>query len=89
MGPTKRKMKFLADEVMQRHPTLKLETKVIEGNAANVLEEASKGADLLVVGNRGLGGISGLLVGSVGMHCVSHAPCPVVVLREKSEKETN
>jgi nucleotide-binding universal stress UspA family protein len=89
LGPTKRKMKFLADEVMQRHPTLKLETKVIEGNAANVLEEASKGADLLVVGNRGLGGISGLLVGSVGMHCVSHAPCPVVVLREKSEKETN
>jgi nucleotide-binding universal stress UspA family protein len=89
LGPTKSKMKFLANDVMQRHPTLELETQVVEGDAAKVLEEASKGADLLVVGNRGLGGFSGLLVGSVGMHCVSHASCPVLVLRRKSEKETD
>lgn len=87
-APTKRKLEHLAREVKKGHPKLILETQVIEGSAAKALEEASQGADLLVVGNRGLGGVSGLLVGSVGMHCVSHAPCPVVVLRAKTVHES-
>jgi nucleotide-binding universal stress UspA family protein len=55
--------------------------RVIEGHAARVLVEASGGADLLVVGSRGHGGFTGLLLGSVGEHVVTHAPCPVVVVR--------
>ena len=51
------------------------------GHPATVLLEAAVGADLLVVGNRGHGGFSQALLGSVGQHCVQHAPCPVVVVR--------
>jgi nucleotide-binding universal stress UspA family protein len=60
---------------------VKLETSVVEGGAAAVLLEAAQGADLLVVGSRGRGGFSGLLLGSVSQQCLHHAPCPVVVVR--------
>lgn len=50
------------------------------GQPAEVLCAESRGADLLVVGSRGLGGFRGLLLGSVGQQCVQHAPCPVVVV---------
>ncbi|MDP3973124.1 MAG: universal stress protein [Candidatus Nanopelagicales bacterium] len=39
------------------------------------------GADLIVVGSRGLGGFRGVLLGSVSQRCVSHAQCPVVIVR--------
>ena len=52
-----------------------------EGHPAFSLIEQAKDADLLVVGTRGHGGFVGLLLGSVGEHCVTHAPCPVVVVR--------
>ena len=54
---------------------------VVEGNAAQVLLDASDGADLLVVGSRGHGGFTEALLGSVSQHCVHHAHCPVVVIR--------
>jgi len=48
---------------------------------ADVLLEQSEGADMLVVGSRGLGGFVGLVVGSVSQQCLHHAKCPVVVVR--------
>lgn len=54
---------------------------VVSERPATALLERARGADLLVVGSRGAGGFRGLLVGSVSLHCVSHAPCPVVVVR--------
>ena len=58
-----------------------VQTSVLEGHAAQVLVKASKGADMLVVGNRGFGGFDGLLLGSVSGHCATHAPCSVVIIR--------
>jgi nucleotide-binding universal stress UspA family protein len=52
---------------------------VRSGGAAAVLCEVAKGADLLVVGARGLGGFRGLLLGSVTHQVVAHSPCPVLV----------
>lgn len=54
---------------------------LVAGNPAEVLTEESAGAALLVVGSRGIGGLRGLVVGSVSMQCVSYAHCPVVVVR--------
>ncbi|HEY2506630.1 MAG TPA: universal stress protein [Streptosporangiaceae bacterium] len=51
------------------------------GHPAKVLVDESRTADLLVVGNRGHGAFTGMLLGSVSMYCVSNAACPVVVVR--------
>lgn len=59
-----------------------MKNKIMKGNAAQVLVEESAGADLLVVGNRGFGGFVEALLGSTGQHCVHHATCPVVVIRD-------
>ena len=53
----------------------------VEGRPASALVEAAQGADLLVVGSRGLGGFKELVLGSVSHQVASHAPCPVVIHR--------
>ena len=60
---------------------LTVERKLVYGRAAQVLIDESKDADLLVVGSRGHGGFTGMLLGSVSTHCVTHAACPVTVVR--------
>lgn len=54
--------------------------QAIAGVPAEELLNSSAGADLLVVGSRGHGGFSRLLLGSVSSQCVHHATCPVVVV---------
>jgi len=43
---------------------------------------AAKSADLLVVGSRGHSRFAAVLLGSVGQHCVQHADCPVLIVRD-------
>jgi nucleotide-binding universal stress UspA family protein len=64
---------------------LEIEKKVVEGQAAPVLVEAARDASMLVVGSRGLGGFSGLLLGSVSQQCAHHATCTLVIVREESD----
>jgi nucleotide-binding universal stress UspA family protein len=54
--------------------------RVLEGDAGQTLESESKDATMLVVGRRGHGAISHLVLGSVSRHVVAHAHCPVVVV---------
>jgi nucleotide-binding universal stress UspA family protein len=64
-------------------PDVEVLPRVVEGRAGPVLVDAAEGAELLVVGCRGHGGLAEALLGSVGQFCVRHAPCPVVIIRGK------
>jgi nucleotide-binding universal stress UspA family protein len=65
---------------------LAVETAVVDGRPGEVLAAAAAEsfADLIVVGNRGLGPAGSALLGSVSAHLVDHAPCPVLVARSPS-----
>ncbi len=58
-----------------------IDRQVVEGPAGRILVAAAAGAELLVLGTRGHGRITGLLLGSVSQYVTAHAPCPVVITR--------
>jgi len=55
-------------------------TEIRPGAPAQVLVDESRSADLLVVGSRGHGGFTGLLLGAVSSQCAEHAACPVLIV---------
>lgn len=65
-----------------------VETAIREGDPRSVIidEAGSWSADLIVLGSHGYKGIKRLLLGSVALSVVSHAPCSVEVVRRKQEK---
>ncbi|MDM8084538.1 universal stress protein [Cellulomonas cellasea] len=65
----------------ERGARLEVSWEVTEGPAPHVLAQASTGADLVVVGARGRGGLAGLLLGSVSRNVVRRSHCPVLVTR--------
>ncbi|MEV0804531.1 universal stress protein [Kribbella sp. NPDC050281] len=70
----------VAETVRLQHPALQVETSLVGGAAVPALLEEAGHARLVVLGSRGLGGWSGLLVGSVAVQVTTHAPCPVIVI---------
>ena len=61
-------------------PQVACEGEAIEGHPAAVLLKEAEQADMIVVGSRGHGGFTGLMLGSVSQQVVHHALCPVVVV---------
>ncbi|MDW8803777.1 universal stress protein [Streptomyces scabiei] len=64
-----------------RHPDVEITVEQLMGRASEVLVAAAKDSELLVLGSRGLTGLGGFLVGSVGQAVVAHAETPVVLVR--------
>jgi nucleotide-binding universal stress UspA family protein len=57
-----------------------VDVQAVEGPAGEVLVRQAEGAELLVVGGRGHSTLAEVLFGSIALHCVLHAPCPVMVV---------
>ncbi|MFF5234883.1 universal stress protein [Dactylosporangium sp. NPDC000521] len=64
-----------------KYPDVDVRHCTVRGNPAPVLKRLSHGAELMVVGSRGRGGFTGLLLGSVSQALIHHAACPVAVVR--------
>ncbi|GHE55671.1 universal stress protein [Streptomyces capitiformicae] len=78
---TKRIPREAAEGLRLRHPGLDVTTEQASGRPSEVLADAAKDAELLVLGSRGLSGIGGFMVGSVGLAVVAHTERPVVLVR--------
>ncbi|MGC0208702.1 universal stress protein [Streptomyces levis] len=70
-----------AEGLRLRHPGVAVEMEHIHGRPVETLTEAAGRAELLVLGSRGLSGLGGFLVGSVGMAVIAHTDTPVVLVR--------
>ena len=70
-----------AERSSSRHRGLVVAGEALQGQAGDVLGSASRNAGLVVVGSRGLGGFSGLVLGSVSHHVIHSCACPVMVVR--------
>ncbi|PXY30343.1 universal stress protein [Prauserella sp. PE36] len=75
------------DAVREDYPEVPVEAVVARGRAARTLLEHSERAQLVVVGSRGRGGFRGLLLGSTSRALVTHASCPVAVVRPPATGE--
>ena len=73
-----------AQQAAAQQPGLAIETHLVAGAPAEVLAGTAEGAALLVLGSRGAGGFSALILGSVSRYVATHAPAPVVVAREET-----
>lgn len=67
--------------VQTEHPDVHLEAEAIPVVAWRALADASAAASLVVVGSRGRGAFTGMLLGSVSQQVLQHAQCPVAVVR--------
>lgn len=67
--------------VAEELPDLEVSGEVEVGYPVAMLAKAAEQAQLLVLGDRGRGGVAGLLLGSVAVSMAAHAACPVVVVR--------
>ncbi len=66
-------------------PDIKIGHTIAEGSPIDMLLEMSRDVTMIVMGSRGLGGLSGMVMGSVSASVVSHASCPVVVVRQDND----
>ncbi|WP_430378834.1 universal stress protein [Streptomyces sp. B1-3] len=82
---TERVPREAAEGIRLRHPGLDVSTEQVSGRPAEMLTSVAKDAEVLVLGSRGLSGLGGFLVGSVGLAVVAHAERPVVLVRADAQ----
>ncbi|WP_439381065.1 universal stress protein [Amycolatopsis lexingtonensis] len=70
--------------VLDADPAAEITTAAREWSPVTALVQESQHAELVVLGSRGLGGFTGLLVGSTAVSIVAHAHCPIVVVRGRT-----
>ncbi|HWC84058.1 MAG TPA: universal stress protein [Pseudonocardiaceae bacterium] len=82
--------KFLTEtkaQLADAFPGLDVRTALDTGDPVGTLVEHSRGARLLVLGSRGLGGVTGILAGSTAVGMVAYGHCPVAVVRGRTEHQ--
>ncbi|GAB3278471.1 universal stress protein [Parasphingorhabdus pacifica] len=84
---TAKALNTVLDEVVGEGGPVEVRKEVAQGHPARALLDAAEATEarLLVVGNRGHGGFTRALLGSVSQHCVHHARCPVMVVRASEQ----
>jgi nucleotide-binding universal stress UspA family protein len=71
------------EPIRDQYPHLDINLKVVPGSAVDALAQASAKNDVVVVGSRGRGGFTGLILGSTSQGLIQHAQCPVYVVPRK------
>ncbi|MFF9287096.1 universal stress protein [Streptomyces griseosporeus] len=71
----------VADSIKLHHPGLDVTMEQISGRAGEVLPAAAEGAEMLVLGSRGMSSVGGFLIGSAGQAVIAHTEVPVVLVR--------
>ena len=71
------------EKIKKRKPNLHVTTKLKEGRPANNIIETAKEetVDIIVMGSRGLGGVTQFFLGSVSDRVADEAPCPVLIVK--------
>ena len=89
VGSSLKEFQEMVDEAVEaaqeREPTVVVRGEVLVGPVAKSLIETSEVTDLLVVGARGVGALSEVLLGSVSRSCAREARCPVVIVHELAQ----
>ena len=67
----------------QVYPDLVVESKIVDGHAARVIEDESVDADLIVMGHRGHGGVLDWMLGSVAKRVADSSTVPVLIMKKK------
>ena len=86
-GDVKERNEQILEEAVQHAqtvlPDLKITKSIVQGRPADKIVEiaSTRNIDLIIMGSRGIGGIKGMLLGSVADRVADHAPCPVMIVK--------
>ncbi|GGX79726.1 universal stress protein [Streptomyces anandii] len=80
-------LREVGESLRLRHSRIQVNIEYLTGRPVEALCEAASGAELLVLGSRALGGVSGFVLGSVGLSVAAHAKRPVVFVRADEDRE--
>ena len=81
---------LMSRELRESYPGLGVHLVLVDDEPAHaIVHAAAAGAELVVVGSRGLGSFRGLLLGSVSQQCARRADCPVVIVHAPKPAATS